>query len=150
MKIAIINGPNLNLTGKREPEIYGRLGFDEFLIRIRAVFPSVEFAYYQSNLEGEIVTAIQRFGTNREYRGIILNAGAYSHTSIAIADAVAAVPAAVIGVHMSNIYNREPERRTDLLLGKCEGHVVGLGMHAYEMAAWYLIHAALPEQQVLE
>lgn len=140
MRIAIVNGPNLNLTGIREPEIYGTLGFDEFLITLRATFPNVDFAYYQSNIEGELVTAIQRFGLDKSFCGIVINAGAYSHTSIAIADAVAAVSLPVIGIHMSNIFNRETERRTDLLLGNCRGHIIGFGMHGYEMAARQLIH----------
>lgn len=139
MKIAIINGPNLNLLGKREPEVYGHTSFEEYLVQLRREFPIVNIEYFQSNVEGELVTAIQKYGYDSNYKGIILNAAAYSHTSIAIADAIAAIPLPTVVVHISNIFSREEERKTDLILQYAKGSICGLGLHGYKLALNYLI-----------
>lgn len=137
-KTGIINGPNLNLTGKREPEIYGNKSFDELLADFKSIFGQhTEIHHYQSNIEGDIINKIQEWGF--DFDGIVLNAGAYSHTSIAIADAVKSIKTPVIGVHISNIYKRESERHTDLLLGACKGNISGLGMEGYKLAIEYLL-----------
>ncbi|MFT5724092.1 MAG: 3-dehydroquinate dehydratase-2 [Bacteroidia bacterium] len=134
--ISILNGPNLNLLGKREPEIYGDLSFEALLSELKNEFTSVEIQFAQSNVEGELVNLIQEHGYKSEY--IILNAAAYTHTSIAIADAVAAVPAKVIGVHISNIYKREAERHIDLLAKYCHACLFGFGLGGYRMALQYI------------
>lgn len=134
--IAIINGPNLNLLGKREPEIYGSRTFEEVLDQLRLDFSAHELRYDQSNVEGELVSLIQTHGFKSDY--IILNAAAYTHTSIAIADAVAAVPAKVIGIHISNIYKREEERHVDLLAKYCEACLFGFGLDGYRLALDYI------------
>lgn len=139
MKIWIINGPNLNLLGLREPEIYGNKGFEAFLQELREAFRDTEIGYYQSNIEGELVNRIQTVGFDPECGGIVLNAAAYSHTSIAIADAVKAVPAPVVGVHISNVLSREKERHHDLLGAYCVGGVQGLGLFGYKAAIMYLL-----------
>lgn len=137
-KIGIINGPNLNLLGKREPEIYGDKSFDEYFDELKNTFKDkAELVYFQSNLEGELITKIQNWGF--ELDGILLNAGGYSHTSIAIADAVKSIKSPVIGIHISNIYNRETARHHDLLLGACKGNISGLGLEGYELGVTYLI-----------
>ena len=137
MKIFVINGPNLNLTGTREPHIYGTESFESWLPSVRAKHPGMQIEYFQSNVEGEIINALQKAAADNTGSGIVLNAGAYTHTSIAIADAVAAISTPVIAVHMSNPLSREPERHTDLLLGKCLGVISGLGMKSYELAIGY-------------
>ena len=138
MKIGIINGPNLNLLGKREPEIYGTTSFEDYFKELKNQFDNkAELHYYQSNVEGELITKIQEWGF--ELDGILLNVGGYSHTSIAIADAVKSVKAPVIGIHISNIYNRETARHHDLLLGACKGNISGLGLEGYELGVTYLI-----------
>jgi 3-dehydroquinate dehydratase II len=137
MKIAIINGPNLNLLGKREPGIYGSESFTDFLEGLKKKYPSVEFSYYQSNVEGEIINEIQRVGI--EYNGIILNPGGYTHTSVAIGDAIAAVSTPAIEVHISNIYDREEFRRLSYVSAKCKGKICGLGLKGYELAVQYFI-----------
>lgn len=137
MKIFVINGPNLNLTGTREPHIYGTESFESWLPGVRLKHPGMQIEYFQSNVEGEIINALQKAAADNTGSGIVLNAGAYTHTSIAIADAVAAISMPVIAVHMSNPLSREPERHTDLLLGKCLGVISGLGMKSYELAIGY-------------
>ena len=137
MKLFVINGPNLNLTGTREPHIYGTETFDTWLPNIQAQFSNIEITYYQSNVEGEIINMLHIAAQDTNCSGIVLNAGAYTHTSIAIADAVAGISTPVIAVHMSNPLSREPERHTDLLLGKCLGVISGLGMKSYELAIAY-------------
>ncbi len=132
MKLAIINGPNLNLLGQREKDIYGQMSFDDFFNALKNKFKNIEFAYYQSNVEGELINKIQQFGFT--YDGIILNAGAYTHTSIAIADAVAAITTPVIEVHISNIFAREDYRHTSFLGAKCKGSISGFGLQSYELA----------------
>lgn len=136
--IAVISGPNLNLTGKREPDIYGTMGFEELMEQLRAEFTDLGFEYYQSNVEGDLVSAVQQHGFEENCRGILLNAGAYTHTSIAIADAIAAIPAPVVAVHLSNIFAREAERKTDLLVAKCRGMICGLGITGYRLGVEFL------------
>jgi 3-dehydroquinate dehydratase-2 len=137
MKIAIINGPNLNLTGVREKEIYGTHTFESFIESMQQNYPGLELHYFHSNIEGEIISEIQRVGF--EYHGIILNPGGYTHTSVAIGDAVAAIPAKVIEVHLSNIFDREDFRKLSYVSSRCMGTITGLGMRGYEMAIQYFI-----------
>jgi 3-dehydroquinate dehydratase-2 len=132
LKIAIINGPNLNLTGQREPEIYGTQSFDDLLLQLKDNFPTIEFNYYQSNVEGEIINELQHKGFS--FDGIVLNAGAYTHTSVAIADTIKAIITPVIEVHMSNILNRETYRHTSLIGVNCIGCIMGFGMDSYKLA----------------
>ena len=132
MKICIINGPNLNLTGKREPETYGNIGFDEFIPLLQREFPQVELEYYQSNVEGELINKIQEAGYGSD--GIVLNAGAYTHTSVAIGDAVKSIKAPVIEVHMSNIWAREEFRHKSYISGAARGVIVGFGLGSYRLA----------------
>ena len=140
MKIAIINGPNLNLLGKREPEVYGRETFETFLENLIKIFPDVQFNYFQSNVEGELVNAIQEHGFTS--KGIILNPAGYTHTSVAIGDAIAAIPATVIEVHISNIFAREEFRKHSHVSAKCAGVISGLGLNGYELAVHYLINSS--------
>ena len=135
MKIAIINGPNLNLLGKREPEVYGTETFENYFEKLKNIFPSIEFDYFQSNVEGELVTALQNSGFT--FDGIILNPGAYTHTSIAIGDAVAAINSKVLEVHISNIFAREEFRKHSYVSAKCVGVISGLGLKGYELAVNY-------------
>jgi 3-dehydroquinate dehydratase-2 len=137
MKIAIINGPNLNLLGKRETGIYGSLPFDEYFNSLQVKYAEIEFSYFQSNVEGELVNELQRTGF--AYGGIILNAGAYTHTSIAIGDAIAAITTPVIEVHISNIHAREDFRKFSHVSAKAVGSIFGLGLKGYELAVqWFL------------
>ena len=133
MKIHIINGPNLNLVGKREPEVYGNRSLDQYLQELAEQFPQHDIDVYQSNIEGEIVDRLQAVGFEQD-SGIILNAGGYTHTSVAIADAVAAITAPVIEVHISNIYSREPFRHKSLLSPVCKGIIAGFGLDSYRLA----------------
>lgn len=135
MRIAIINGPNLNLLGTREPGIYGGKTFELFFQELKINHNDVSFEYYQSNIEGELVNYIQQSAINSD--GIILNAAGYTHTSIAIADAVKAVGVSTIEVHISNIFAREPERHMSLLSAACVGIISGLGLQGYELAVRY-------------
>lgn len=137
MRIAIINGPNLNLLGKRETDIYGNMPFEEFLTHLTEKYPTVEFSYYQSNVEGELINAIQLVGFDHD--GIILNPAGYTHTSVAIGDAVAAVTAPVIEVHISNIQAREDFRKISHVSSKAVGTVAGLGLMGYVLAVAYLL-----------
>ncbi|MFM1807738.1 MAG: type 3-dehydroquinate dehydratase [Bacteroidota bacterium] len=132
MKIAVINGPNLNLLGKREPEVYGSQDFEAYLDHLRTAFSQVQIDYYQSNVEGELITAIQEFGFSHD--GIILNAGAYTHTSIGMGDAVAAIKAPVIEVHISNTYSRESFRHQSYIAPKAKGIIIGFGLDSYRLA----------------
>ncbi|MFY7728152.1 MAG: type II 3-dehydroquinate dehydratase [Flavobacterium sp.] len=131
-KIIIINGPNLNLLGKREPEVYGHLTFEEYLSLIQQKYPQAELDYYQSNIEGELITKIQQTGF--DYDGIILNAGAYTHTSVGIADAVKAITSPVIEVHISNTFSRESFRHQSYLSPVSSGVIIGFGLKSYELA----------------
>lgn len=137
MKIAIINGPNLNLLGKREPEIYGNASFDTYLQQLEKAYPSVEFTYFQSNIEGELIDEIQRVGFS--YDGIILNPGGYTHTSVAIGDAIAAINIPLVEVHISNIFGREEFRKISYVSAKAVGVISGLGLKGYELALQYFI-----------
>ena len=132
MKIQIINGPNLNLLGTREPGIYGSSSFEVYLGELRKRYPKIEIEYYQSNVEGEIINKIHEVGFS--FDGIILNAGAYTHTSIAIHDAIKAVEAPVIEVHISNVHSREEFRHQSLIAAACKGVIAGLGMDSYHLA----------------
>ena len=141
MQIAIINGPNLNLLGIREPEIYGTVTFEAYLETLRHTFPQVAFSYFQSNVEGELVTEIQRVGFSAD--GIVLNAAAYTHTSVAIGDAIAAVNTKVVEVHISNIFARETFRSSSLISAKSVGVISGLGFKGYELAVQYFVDGNL-------
>jgi len=132
MKIAIINGPNLNLLGKREPDVYGNMTFESYFETLKKGYPAIEFEYFQSNIEGEIISKIQEFGFSSD--GIILNAAAYTHTSVGIGDAVKAVPAPVVEVHISNVYQREDFRHESHISAHAMGVIVGFGLMGYELA----------------
>jgi 3-dehydroquinate dehydratase-2 len=132
MKIQIINGPNLNLLGKREPGIYGGEGFGSFFKTLQTKYPAVEFQYFQSNVEGEIINQLHEVGFS--FDGIVMNAGAYTHTSIAIADAIAAIKTPVIEVHISNVYAREEFRHHSMMAKNCKGIITGFGLLSYELA----------------
>ena len=132
MKTCIINGPNLNLLGKREPEIYGSQTFEDYLEILKSKFPNVEFSYYQSNIGGELIGKIQEFGFS--YDGIILNAGAYTHTSIGIGDAIKSITTPVVEVHISNTFSRESFRHQSYISGNAKGVILGFGMKSYELA----------------
>ena len=137
MKIAIINGPNLNLLGKREPGIYGNKSFEEFFKELQEKFPGISFHYFQSNVEGELINELQRVGF--DYDGIILNPGGYTHTSVAIGDAIAAIKVPVIEVHISNVHAREDFRKLSHVSGKSVGSIIGLGLKGYELAIQYFL-----------
>ena len=132
MKISIINGPNLNLLGTREPEIYGNLSFPEYFTTLQIKFPAIEFTYFQSNIEGELINKIQELGFS--FDGIILNAAAYTHTSIGIVDAVKAITTPVIEVHISNTFSRENFRHQSYISGNAKGVILGFGLKSYELA----------------
>lgn len=135
--ILIINGPNLNLLGRREPEVYGRQDFDSYLEKLRAEFTAVDIEYFQSNSEGEIIDAIHKYGFDPRCEGIIINPGAYSHYSIAIADAFGSVEKDIVEVHISNIHSREEYRRHSVTAERALGVIAGLGLDGYRLA---LIH----------
>ena len=137
MNISIINGPNLNLLGKRETGIYGNKSFEDYLQSLISKYPQVTFHYFQSNVEGELVNEIQRVGFDVD--GIIINPGAYTHTSIAIGDAIAAIKAPVIEVHISNVHAREDFRKLSHVSGKSVGSIFGLGLKGYELALLYFL-----------
>lgn len=139
-RILIINGPNLNLLGVREPEIYGRLSMDGYIEAIKADYPNVEIDYYQSNHEGDIIDRLHNDGFDEELNGIILNAGAYTHTSLAIADAIKAIKTPVIEVHISNIHAREAIRHTSLISPVCRGVIAGFGLDSYRLAIEALLY----------
>jgi 3-dehydroquinate dehydratase-2 len=132
MKISIINGPNLNLLGKREPEVYGSQTFEDYFITLKEKYPQIELSYYQSNIEGELIDKIQEFGFS--YDGIILNAGAYTHTSIGIGDAIKGITTPVVEVHISNTFSRESFRHQSYISGNAKGVILGFGMRSYELA----------------
>src|SRR6266581_2218216 len=136
MKIQIINGPNLNLLGKREPEVYGSESFEVYFEKLKKRFPSIDLHYYQSNVEGEIINKLHEVGFG--FEGVILNAGAYTHTSVAIHDAIGAIKTPVAEVHISNVYAREEFRHKSLITSKCIGLITGFGMEGYAMAIGYL------------
>ena len=131
-KIQIINGPNLNLLGKREPTVYGNSSFEDYLDTLRARYPQCEIAYYQSNVEGEMINKIHEVGFT--YDGIVLNAGAYTHTSIALHDSIKAVTTPVVEVHISNVHARESFRHVSMLSAACKGVILGFGLDSYRLA----------------
>lgn len=137
MKIQIINGPNLNLLGKREPETYGKQSFEDYFEKLKTRFAGVELNYYQSNVEGELINKMHEVGFS--FDGIILNAGAYTHTSVALHDAIAAIKTPVVEVHISNVYAREEFRHKSLITSKCIGLITGFGMDGYAMAIEHLV-----------
>jgi len=132
MKIIVINGPNLNLLGKREPEIYGAFSFDDYLKELQIKFSDVDLSYFQSNIEGEIIDKLHEVGFN--YDGVVLNAAAYTHTSVGIGDAVKAIDTPVIEVHISNIHAREEFRHQSYIAANAKGIIVGFGLKSYDLA----------------
>jgi 3-dehydroquinate dehydratase-2 len=132
MKIQIINGPNLNLLGVREPEIYGNHNFETYLQELRSKFPDITIEYYQSNIEGELINKIQEVGF--DYDGIVLNAGAYTHTSIALQDCIRSVKCPCVEVHISNVHTREEFRHHSYISAACLGVICGFGLNSYELA----------------
>ncbi len=140
-KFQIINGPNLNMLGKREPTVYGNTSFEGYLNDLRAKYPQCEIAYFQSNIEGELINKIQQTGF--EYDGIILNAGAYTHTSIALLDAIKAIETPVVEVHISNVHAREAFRHKSMISAACKGVILGFGLKSYELALEALINEKL-------
>lgn len=137
MKIIIINGPNLNLLGKREPEIYGSQSFEEFFEQLKQKYNSIQLEYFQSNVEGEIINKIHEVGFSHD--AILLNAGGYTHTSVAISDAIAGVKTPTLEVHISNIYKREEFRHKSIISQACIGMISGLGLKGYELGIQYFI-----------
>lgn len=137
MKIAIINGPNLNLLGKRETDIYGNMPFENYFGELKSKYPQVIFSYFQSNVEGELINELQKVGF--DFDGIILNPGGYTHTSVALGDAIAAIKTTVIEVHISNVHAREDFRKLSHVSGKSVGSIFGLGLKGYELAVeWFV------------
>lgn len=140
MKILIVNGPNLNLLGRREPGIYGSSSFDDYLPKLQAKYPQAEISYYQSNVEGELINKMQEVGFS--YDGIVLNAGAYTHTSIALHDCIRSLQCPVIEVHISNVHQREEFRHHSFISSACKGVICGFGLDSYRLA----IEALLSEE----
>lgn len=137
MKIQIINGPNINLLGKREPGIYGARSFEDYFVELKHLYPEVEFEYYQSNVEGEMINKLHEVGF--EYDGIVLNAGAYTHTSIALQDAIRAIRTPVVEVHISNVHQREEFRHKSMISCACMGVICGFGLDSYRLAVEALL-----------
>ena len=140
MKVIILNGPNLNLLGKREPEVYGSESFEQYFETLKSKYADISFTYKQSNVEGELVNFLQE--ADGQFDGIIMNPAAYSHTSVALSDAIAAISTKVVEVHISNIYAREYYRHTSLTAKNCIGVISGFGLFGYEMALSYLLRSA--------
>ena len=136
-RILVLNGPNLNLLGKREPEIYGDNSMEAYMGALKEQYPEVAMEYYQSNVEGELINKLHEVGF--DYDGIVLNAGAYTHTSVALHDAIKAISAPVVEVHISNVYQRETYRHTSLITGACVGVIGGFGMNSYRLAVEALL-----------
>jgi len=139
LKIQIINGPNLNLLGKREPEIYGSETFEDYFENLQRRFPQVELHYFQSNVEGELITKIHEVGFS--FDAILLNAGGYTHTSVAISDAISGVTTPTLEVHISNIYKREEFRHKSIISKSCIGMISGLGLKGYELGVLYFLNS---------
>ncbi len=137
MRILIVNGPNLNLLGRREPEIYGRISFEDYFNELKNRFSGIHLEYFQNNHEGALLDKLHDAGFNAD--GIVINAGAYAHTSIALADAVAAIQTPAVEVHISNVFERETWRHHSWLSAKCEGCIFGLGLEGYALAIEYLV-----------
>lgn len=144
MRIQIINGPNINLLGKREPSIYGAIPFDTYFKELQNLYPNITFFYYQSNVEGEIINKLHEIGFDSD--GIILNAGAYTHTSIALQDAIRAITAPVIEVHISNVHQREEFRHKSMISCACMGVICGFGLDSYRLGVEALINKNKQEQ----
>jgi len=138
MTIHIINGPNLNLLGKREPDVYGNQSFESYFEQLQKEFKTVNLSHYQSNVEGELINDLQKHGFSAD--GIILNAGGYTHTSVAIADAIAAIKTPVVEVHISNVFAREEYRHHSMIAGKCVGSISGFGLYSYSLAILALLN----------
>ena len=137
MRIAIINGPNLNLLGKREPDVYGTSSFEEFSKTLQQQFPQVQFSYFQSNVEGELINELHRVGF--EWDGVVINPGGYTHTSVALGDAIAAITTPVVEVHISNVHAREEFRKISHVSAKAKGTIAGLGLQGYALAVQWLL-----------
>jgi 3-dehydroquinate dehydratase II len=137
MRIAIINGPNLNLLGTREPDVYGSQTFGQYFEGLQRKYPAIEFSYFQSNVEGELINELQKAGSS--FDGIIFNPGGYTHTSVAIGDAIAAIKAPVVEVHISNVHAREEFRKISHVSAKAKGTIMGLGLKGYELAVQYFL-----------
>jgi 3-dehydroquinate dehydratase-2 len=145
LQLSIVNGPNLNLLGTREPDIYGARSFEDFFLELQRRFPATSLSYFQSNIEGELINFMHQ--RRQSDQGIILNAGAYTHTSIALADAIAAINVPVVEVHISNVLAREDYRKTSFIAAKCKGSISGLGLEGYALAVQYFVnslHAETP------
>lgn len=136
MQISIINGPNLNLLGKREPDVYGSISFDAYLTQLRSMYANIEISYFQSNVEGELINELQRVGFSVD--GIVLNPGGYTHTSVAMGDCIAAINAPVVEVHISNVHAREEFRKISHVSAKAAGSIIGLGVKGYALAIDFL------------
>lgn len=145
MQIAIINGPNLNLLGTREPTIYGDTSFEAYYKTLQTRYPDIQFHYYQSNVEGELINELQRIGFN--YDGILINPGGYTHTSVALGDCIASITTPVIEVHISNIHGRETFRQLSHVSAKCRGTIAGLGLEGYTLAVQFFIDSLAPESK---
>lgn len=140
MRILILNGPNLNLLGTREPEVYGSEGFEKCLQMLEAAFPEVDFAYRQSNVEGELIDALQEASNTMD--GVVLNAGGYTHTSVALGDAIKAIAIPVVEVHISNVFAREPFRHISMIAAGCAGSISGFGLNSYRLGVEALLLAS--------
>lgn len=145
MNIAVINGPNLNLLGKRQPHIYGHQSFEDYWPSLVATFPNCQLTYFQSNAEGALIDKLHQIGF--EGGGIVLNAGAYTHTSLALADAIAAIESPVVEVHLSNIFAREPIRQTSLIAASCQGSISGFGLQSYNLGIQALLGMLTDQSQ---
>ena len=143
LSLAIVNGPNLNLLGTRETDIYGTQSFDGFLDTLRQRFPGINISFYQSNVEGELINHLHACRTT--VGGVVINAGGYSHTSIALGDAIAAIGIPVVEVHISNVLAREDYRKTSFIAAKCKGSISGLGLEGYALAIQYFLNTLEPE-----
>ena len=142
MKILILNGPNLNLLGEREPEVYGSTSFEVYLEELRKAFPQAELLYEHSNVEGELINLLHQY--RRQVSGVVLNAGGYTHTSVALADAVGAISIPVVEVHLSNIGAREEWRKTSFIAARCVGSISGFGLLSYRLAIEYFLQSRKP------
>ena len=145
MRIEIINGPNLNMLGSREPEVYGSMTFESYLERLRELFPEVTLGYFQSNIEGELIGAVQ--GCNKKSDGIIINPGGYTHTSVALADAISSIAIPVIEVHITNLLSREDFRHASITGRSCRGTIMGLGLDGYRLGVEALLELVKREKQ---
>ncbi|GAB5537988.1 MAG: type II 3-dehydroquinate dehydratase [Salibacteraceae bacterium] len=141
MKIAIINGPNVNMIGTREPEVYGNESFESYFAQLDQDFPDIEFVYFQSNVEGELINFMHSLHKNGDARGVLLNAGGYTHTSVALADTVAAISIPCVEIHISNVFKRETFRHTSYIGSACIGSISGFGLESYRLGVQYFLNA---------